>query len=549
MQTATENQTGTPRTAIDDGLGMIARKWPRLYTAIVHHRTTRGEHLTFKDKTWLRAIYKDNSPHIVLMKASQAYISEWAICDLFTLAKKGLRGMYALDSDTRRSAFVADRINKLCDYSPEYRQAIKATKGEADSRVLKTIYGRAMKFIGSRAKGAFYEFTCDAVWIDEYDLHEQDTLIYAQDRIKNSKQKHTRKFGNPTVEGRGIAAEFMLSDQKNWHVECDQCGHEQVLDWERHFVEDIGAGMFGLRDKAWETDSLEEPRPICTECHKPFDRMAKGRWRADNPDSDISGYQISQLFIRTEADDVLQYWKMFKAAHNNPTKLQHFWNNIIGMPYAMTTAKLTDFDLDQCANRGERIVKVRELRSELRMIAGIDQGSDYHVIISEVLDGIPIDRFIGTAYNWTQLVALLDAHNTVCDVIDAQGGGYAETREFVATREGAYMCLYVPKDRIKVPLKVDEETGVIEANRTEWCDIAVGNIKDRNLIVPPDYASIDDGQYKKQMLTPTRVFNPGGRPIWTKGNDHYFHANVYKTIAHEISGMNNSIRQSGSWRV
>jgi len=53
------------------GLDVISEKYPRLFMGMQHHRTTKGERLTFDDKPWLTAIYKDNSSHMVIIKCSQ----------------------------------------------------------------------------------------------------------------------------------------------------------------------------------------------------------------------------------------------------------------------------------------------------------------------------------------------------------------------------------------------------------------------------------------------------------------------------------------------
>lgn len=550
---------------LDEGIGMIRTKYPRLYFAIRHHRTTHGHELTFLDREWLRDIYKDNSSNIVILKPSQIGISELFICDIFSLAKQGLRGMYVLDSDTRRATFVADRVDKLADYSPEYAAAIKKSGREADSRILKTIYGKSVKFVGSRARAgitdkkkpaAFFEYSCDVYWIDEYDLHDPDMLTYADDRIQASKNPMTRKFGNPTEDGRGIHAEFLKSDQKYYVIPCDSCQAEHILDWETHFVEKTSSGSFLLRDP-------EHGNPVCTECGNTFNRLARGKWTADNPDSDISGYAISRLYVHVDANDIFKLFETFVAALGNQSKMQNFYNNRLGVTYENRDDKLTEAILARCAALA--ITSKRPIDEDtnsngsdntdadnpplIRTVAGLDQGADYTLGVWEIWDNVLWERYFGNLREIGEVEAVLRELNVVAGVIDAQGGGYADTRNFVARHSGWWMCYYVPKDRVKTLYDLDPESQVVHTNRTEICDTMVAGYRTGKRVIPATYKSTLNGGYVKQMTMPSRVTDAGGRPVWTKGVDHCFHSAVYGTLAWLISGMKNSIRENKSWRV
>ena len=490
-------------------------------------------------------MYKDNSPDLVIQKASQIGISELMICDLFTLTRLGLRGMYVLDSDQRRATFVADRIDKLADYSPEYRRAIASAKRETDSRVLKTIYGRAVKFVGSRSRANFYEFACDVLWIDEFDLHDPDILVYARDRIQDSKRRHTRKFGNPTLDRRGIAKEYAASDMKEWHVACGSCGFEQALDWKDHFVVQTETGAWKLRD--------ELGRPICKSCGLPFNRLGPGRWVALKPDSPVSGYKVSRLFVKKSAADIAELFAMFLDALGSQSKMQNFVNNYLAETYENTDDKLTEAVLEKAASKGVpsgAVVKPRKKDAPpLRRIAGIDQGALYHYRISEVYDGVRYPTRIGVARSLKEVVPILRELNVTTLVIDAQGGSYAETRDFAKAYAGAWICYYIPKDRVAEDYRLDYDDGIVYTNRTEILDLSTRAFRDGTCILPSDWASVLDGQLKEQLLIPSRILDATGRPVWTKGNDHLFHAHAYEYLALRISGMRNSEPIQKDWSV
>lgn len=518
------------------GLKGIKLKWPRFYTLLYCHRNTSNEQMIFDDKPWMIPIAKDNSKHIVVTKPSQVGFTEFFIADMFTLARQGFRGIYALPSDTWRATFVGDRIDKLIDRCPEYKAAVRLSDRETDARTFKNIYGTGWKFVGSKSRNNFYEVPCDALLIDEFDLHDQDNLIYAEDRLQKSRQKHTRKFGNPTREGFGIYKEFMKSDQKHWHVPCDKCGHEQVLDWYKHFVKEDRIFGWQLRDS--------DGNPVCEKCEKPFNRLAKGRWIADNPKSKISGYAISRLFVYVVDTDIQELFDKYVQAVGDPTRMQNFHNNYLGITFENWDEKLTEALLVKAASKDvERLTAVEE---GIQTVAGIDQGALFHVVASIIEDGVSHDSFIGTCKTWSELDDILDAMNATTVVVDAQGGGYAETRQFCERRSGAWMCYYVPKDRVKRTYNLEYAEAVVQTNRTEMIDLMVQSFKLGKVKIPLDYKMITD--YVKQMLEPTRILDTGGRAIWTKGEDHYFHATVYRHLALLISGIVNSRSVRKSWR-
>jgi len=348
------------------GLDLIEKKFPRLFMGIVHHRDTDGKRLIFSDKKWLADIYKDNSRNLVFMKCSQVHMTEFALCSMYTLARQGKRGMYILPSKEHRKTFVSDRINRMKDWSPLYNDALKegtSHGSDSDSSVYKTIFGTGWKFVGSNIRKDFYEFPCHALFFDEYDLLDQENIKYSYDRIANTKNPIIIKFGNPTRDNFGIHAEWLKSDQREWHVEC-QCGHEQILDWYTHFVKDTGDG-YTLRHPAG--------MPICEECKEPFNRLGSGQWIALNPGVGAHGYRISRLFTNKSkndsAQDILKLFKNFLEAQNDPTSLQNFYNNYLSVTYENIDFKITEELLQKCALKDSIKMLHEGVRKETRYIS------------------------------------------------------------------------------------------------------------------------------------------------------------------------------------
>lgn len=529
MDRVTEDQK-----LVAEPLAVIEAKWPRLFMALTHHRTTKGEQMTFADKPWLSKIYKDNNSRMVIIKCSQVHMTEHFICAMFTLARQGLRGLYIMPTNEHRRPFVSDRINGLRDNSPKYENALHSMGWRSsDSNVYKSIFGSGWKFVGANVRKNFFEFPADVLVMDEYDLLDQDNVPYAYDRIADSKDPHVYKFGNPTIDGSGIAKEYEKSTQNEWLVKCCHCNTEQVLDWYDHFVEPVD-GSYKLKDK--------KGRPICLKCKKPFDRCGPGRWFAYNPDSEISGYRISRLFVHKSDTDIVGHptdslFVKFLEALGNETLMQNFHNNYLGLTYESFELRLTETAMQACAAKEPIQYKQDE---NFRTVAGIDQGRKFTIVISAIVDGVIHDIAYEICDTWDQVHSLLDQYNTTTVVVDAQGGGYAETRKFIRVRSGAWMCYYRPKDQVKDEYMLDYDNNVVRTNRTEICDSMVATFKNKKVVIPHNWKSIVNGSYYSEMQVPKRIMDAGGNIVWTKGTDHFFHATVYRLLAKMVSGMNNS---------
>lgn len=545
-----QEEIRTLNQAAGEGLKYIQKKWPRLYNAMEYHRTTHDEVLTFSDRPWLMDIYKDNSRNLLIMKCAQVGISEMAISYVFTFARQGLRGLYVLPDDNKVGKFVQDRIDSH-QTNVKYKDAFgKKSKKEADSTSIKIIYGRTWRFAGAMNRKNFFEFQADVRIIDEYDLCVlYGNLPYSRDRILGSKNPHNIIFGNPEIMDGGIHREFLRSTANEWHVECDKCKAWQVLEWRKHFVRETG-------DREWEL-RFPDGSPECEHCHKPFNRLGNGLWIPKNPDSKVSGYHVTRLFadVREDIDGVnliTSLFQEFMDAQGDAVELERFFNTAIGEPYKSEESGLDEQALDKVAIAPSiNIITPSGDSSRLiTTVAGVDQGADFHYVIAKIENKKKYVLQFGTVYKWSTLREILHNYNVSTCVVDAQGGGYAEVRDFVQSYDGGWMCYYRPKDQVKGPYDLDWGTNVVVTNRTESLDNLVGEIRKENFLIPKNYKIISSGQYLKQMIKPRRVIDVRGLAVWTKGEDHYFHASGYCNLAARINGQyTTTTSRTMNWRA
>ncbi len=521
---------------------------PRLAFGVYHHRATNGEPLeSLSQRPWWANPFVDHSDTIILKKASQIGATEFMLCEMFSLAMQGVPGLYVLPTDRWRNEFVANRVDKLINRVPWYSancESVGSHKKDIQARGMKTLFGSTWKFAGSNQVRNFFEIPVGALIIDENDQCDQQNLVYARDRLGAASRPIVRILGNPTIGGYGIDAKFADSNKNYWWTKCDKCGEFQRLDWFTHFIEQGANGRPILRDSREDGDAC----PICSHCSEPFNRCGEGEWRAENPASKIAGYQLSRLFAdsRTGLPVIRDLFVEWIAAQSNMTALQRFYNNILGETFEASGVKITEATLAGCVDPAWLPMAPNGTR-----VCGADIGLGLHTIIYEVRDGKLWQVFAGVCSDYADLARCADAHGATVGVLDA-GPEIHAPREFVRGRSGWYLCRYNLSDKLVAGKKtshkdmhVDWVEKAVSVNRTESLDGLLADYQNGLMVLPAHYQAIEGGVFARQMKVPTRVREdrPDGtfRYVWTKGEDHFFHASNYARIAARIHNAGNMI--------
>jgi len=483
-------------------------------------------------------ILKDDCPQMVIPKASKVGVSELLFIKMMTWAIHKKSGMYVLPTDPVRTRLVSTRIDPLVGATPLYRNNCGNSRKSADNKTLKTLFNSHWNFVGSRSPENFYEFDADVLIFDEFDRCDQANLLVAMDRLGSAAAEVWCKIGNPSMADFGIDHEYKLSDMRQWFIPCPSCGTKQVLEWQTHFVRQDDAGKWQLIDSSSSPSSCPgghvDANPICAHCNKPMDRLAGGEWVPTYPDRDIHGYHADRLFGAPGNDfdderpiirETFAYWL---AAQGNPTDMQTFYNNRLGVPFEAEGAKLTMAMLAKCAS--DYLMPANATDT----VAGVDVGKLLHVHISKIEHGrIRQKVYIGTARDWNELQVLCHRYGVTRGVVDAMPEIHA-AEEWCRDHAGWYRCYYSKPDNAKVPIDRDDVARTLNVKRTASCDNAYQEVEQGYLTLPKNWATLDGGDFAKQMLAPTRIWvEDKAKFIWDEGNqaDHHFHANVYEGLA------------------
>lgn len=490
--------------------------------------------MTFEDRTWLADIYLDRSERMVISKASQIGITEFALIDMICLASQGLAGLYILPTDSWRNTFVPNRVDKMVESTPYYRENIKRAVKDRDSVAMKSIFRVNWKFVGAEQRKNFYEFPAGALIIDEYDLCNQDNISYAHDRLGAAKQNIWRKFGNPTFSSFGIDAEYNKSDAKVWHITCPHCNEPQPLQWAVNVVEQIGSYKYRLR--CGETRENGDAVCVCRKCNEAIDRLSAGQWVKTNTDNrDVSGYHCSRLFGAVNPQPlILNMFDTFNESLANASKLQQFYNNQLGETFDQAGDRIGMPDLIDCVESGYFMPGAVQ---DVNTIAGADVGTKIHVTISKLeANGRRRKVYIGTVNTFDDLRMLSTIYHVGIGVIDVRPEARL-ARQFALTVPGWYTCEYI--DGIG-DITWNHKERTVKVDRTQSMDASFVDHRTQKVIYPVNISTIDGGEVIKQMSAPVRVevMSRGNkRYTWDeKGKpDHYRHADNYESMAGQLA--------------
>lgn len=531
----------------------IRQESPRSYLAFYEHRNARGITLNFKNRPWSYDLYSDKSEQIVIEKSSKTGISELLVVDLFANAMNSLNGMYVLPTQPIRNRFVSDRIDRIVRQTPLYRANTSKHKKDVNAKGLKTFFNTTWSFVGSNSEEDFYEFDADMMIYDEFDKCNPRSLTFAGDRTGAAASDIWRKVGNPTIGGFGIDAEYQKSDKKVWMIPCPHCGDRQPLYWFINFIVEDGQCGWRLRDEGinpeWSLKDGRDAMPVCRKCGKSFDRLGDGEWVPEFFNRDVSGYQVSRLFGAPGNDHegeprniIREIFKSWIEAQGNDTKLIRFYNNVLGIPYRASGSNITIELLQKCAIPGYYMPLFSD-----QTVFGIDVGKFFHVHISKLVigeDGVKRRRkvFIGKLATIEEVEKVLDRYGAYKGCIDAMPELHT-VRPFVQRKPGRFMVYYNQRDNVAEKSPIDYKKRTIRLNRTESLDASHADYILGNVELPCNFASLDDGDFVKQMEAPTRVLDIDVDPPrykWDEGNepDHHRHAdNLEKMAADMLAGQ------------
>ena len=292
--------------AVAEPLAMWARRRIRL----------DGKPFSFEGHEYLRAIYDDTAPHVVLSKAAQIGGSTWALLRSVHACAMGLNVGYFFPTKTDVLEFSKSRVGPLLADNA----SISKLMSDTDTAGLKRIGESYLYLRGMQSTVGMKSIPVDMIVFDELDEAPPEAKAMARERLGHSDYKRIIELSNPSLPSYGIDEVYQKSDQRHWTLKCPGCGQWTAL--EKEFPQKLGQEV-----------KLILPRPeggfyrACPHCEAELD-LAKGEWVADFPNRSIHGYRISQLFSsKVDPEEILEEYRTTRYP-------DRFYNLKIGVPWA-----------------------------------------------------------------------------------------------------------------------------------------------------------------------------------------------------------------------
>ncbi len=506
---------------------------------------------------YLVDIYNCRSQRMVLYKAGQMGVSEYLVS--YALHAADMRGatvLYVFPTDTHVSDFSSARIGPAIEASPYLSRIVvegNAGGGQrgADRVTLKRVRDRFLYLRGAKVAPdgqapQLKSIDADVLILDEWDEMDARAPAIARKRLGHSLIAEERAASTPTYAGRGIHAEWLESDQREWYVMCERCRERQplainqvVLEWDK-----LG------RPVRW--NGMDDSRGVwvaCRKCGKALDRLQHGEWVAACPGRPVAGFHLTRLFSPSA-----RLGSIVQALNTtDETKRRECFNQDLGEPYTPRGGQLTEDTLNAC----RRDYAMHAVPGETTWL-GADVGKVIHVVIRGREGNERPLRFAGEVESFEELGRLIRMFHVERAVVDA----LPETRKArelqAAFRQGVvWLAYYVGQavgSKAAAPIQWDGAdkkspqhwNGVVSLDRTRTLDATFARFFEGENTLPANARELPD--YYAHLKAPVRVLEDGPRgekvaQYVESGPDHLAHAENYCMVA----STSPPTRKAGTW--
>lgn len=433
-------------------------------------KNEKGDPIEFTEHLFLSAIYRDQSPKLVVMKAAQVGLSTLEVLkNIYDAHRYKMDIIYTLPTDDDVRTFVSGKVNRIISNNP----LLEGYTADKDSIEQKMIGGQSMMYFRSTwSKRKATMVTADRLVHDEKDSSKQDVIADYQARMQHSKFQQTHTFSHPSVAKKGVHMEWLQSDQREWFITCPHCHKQQFLEWD---TED---------DRKMSVD-LVRREFICKHCKGILgdDDRALGHWRPRKflKKPEWRGYHVSLLMAPYQSAD--QIIKKYEDVLAGEQTMDFFYNKVLGLPYAGGGNVVTEETI-----MGAHTTEPNKYIG--RLVIGVDTGVMLRYVIGnrsglagygEVKDYMP-DDVNQLPLEQTLEYFLKKFPNSIM-VID-QGGDIIGSRKLRMKYPGrVFLCHYLTDRKTYQLMKwgEKEENGNVQADRNRMMQMVIDEFKNKSI--------------------------------------------------------------------
>ncbi len=261
--------------------------------------------------------------------------------------------LYIQPTDKVAEDYSKRRIAPMIAACPTLRDKVfKARSRDAANTItMKTFPGGSLAIIGANSPADLSSKPVRYIFMDETDRFpvsagtEGDPQELAERRTETF--RHNRKIvktSTPTLKGKSkIETDYMNGTQEEWHTECPHCHTFSFIRFQDiHFEKEDYVNESG--DQDYRVKSVTWRCPTCKrEIGEHACKRLPAKWVSKNPEAIHNGIRSFRLnaFMSPWSDWKDIVWKFLKA-HKDATKLQTFYNTILGEVWEVHTSSGLD---------------------------------------------------------------------------------------------------------------------------------------------------------------------------------------------------------------
>lgn len=428
-------------------------------------RNEKGDPIEFTDHLYLFDIFLDQSPKLCILKCAQVGMSTAAILkNHFDAKHQKLDIIYTLPTDSDVKLFVGGKVNRIIENNPTMLHDVK----DKDSIEQKQVGKSTIYFRGTWGERSTDMITADRLVHDEIDTSKQDNVRGLQARLQHSKHKQTHVFAHPSTPNNGVHQYWLVSDQKEWFIQCHMCKKWQTLSWD-------------MSDPTKMSIDVEERRYRCKKCDATLNGhdRAYGHWmrKKDTEKAEWSGYHINLMMsVQTTAGEICDKWQ---DVIDGRQSMEFFYSRVLGLPFAGGGNSVSESEVFRCWTPDKN-------RFEGRLVIGVDTGLMLRYVIGNKqglvgfgqMKAYSPDVVLGIALSDSLEYFLVKFPDSIM-VID-QGGDIVGARQLQKKYPGrVYLCHY-RRDRKTMELITwgeGDKSGGVQADRNRMIQLIADEVK------------------------------------------------------------------------
>lgn len=514
---------------------------------------------------FFRRLYEDVANRkigmIVLMKSAQVGASQlfsnvllWWVCN------KTLPAACVFPSQGMSQQFAERNLHPAFETTEPVRAILPESADDIRRTEFTFANGSNVKIIGGGSANKLSSNPIALLELDEVDKYadfiaEANPIELAIDRTLTFRETGDAKIlmaSTPTLEhSSAISAHYKEGSQSKYHVPCPHCDYRQELVFEQvQFAHCKEGEEWNLNRVAREAYyECIGCKGRITDSHK-SDMINAGIWIDQNPNApdDIRSYHISALYsLSLSFGDIA---RMFLSAKGDRSRLQNFYNSILGLPFVPVRATVNEDNINELIKLSPPFQRGKLHRKPFALVMGCDtqQSELYWCVIAlfeggatSVVDyGIcgsfeDLDQVSQTQYEFAQ-GEFMGIHKAL---IDAGGNRTAAVYDFTLKTGGRFIACFgrTEKHRLFTPVRSSQinykgySLPIVNVNDRHFSDMLLMSVfKFRSEVL---YLPQDTDDIFKQQITAVSIIEKKNKAGFietayeSKRANHWFDALKY----------------------